>query len=51
MMTNHRNIFLPSFFVLFSIGLFGQNSVVGTFDTDVSKNKIKLYTTAKDSFK
>ena len=49
MMTDHRNIFLPSFFILFSIGLFGQNSVLGTFDTDISKNKIKLYTTAKDT--
>ena len=49
MMTDHRNIFLLSFFILFSIGLFGQNSVFGTFDTDISKNKIKLYTTAKDT--
>ena len=48
-MIDHRNIFLLSFFILFSIGLFGQNSVFGTFDTDVSKNKIKLYTTAKDT--
>ena len=49
MMTDYRNIFLPSFFILFSICLFGQNSVVQTFDTDISKNKIKLYTTAKDT--
>ena len=49
MMIDYRNIFLPSFFILFSICLFGQNSVVQTFDTDISKNKIKLYTTAKDT--
>ena len=48
-MTDHRNIFLASFFILSSLVLFGQNSVVGTFDTDISKNKIKLYTTAKDT--
>ena len=48
-MIDHRNIFLLSFFILFSIGLFGQSSVLGTFDTDVSKNKIILYTTAKDT--
>jgi glucosylceramidase len=49
MITFQQHIFLQSFLILFSIGLFGQNSVARAFDSDISKKNIKLYTTAKDT--
>ena len=49
MITFKQHIFLQSFLILFSIGLFGKNSVARAFDSDISKKNIKLYTTAKDT--